>query len=95
MLKSIASASVISLVMAFSANADINTSLQQVCDNAKQQHKAALASAEHASVNTYQSKLASFYAGVSCQGKSLIHTSLKDSKKSTERLADRYRQDRF
>ena len=95
MLKSVITASVLSLSMAFSAQADINTSLQQVCDNAKQQSKVVLTSTNKASAKDFQSRLVNYYNGVSCQGKSLLHTSMKQSKKPVEDLVDTRRQDRF
>ena len=95
MLKSVITASALSLTMAFAAQADINTSLQQVCDNAKQQNKVVHISAKKASAKDFQSRLVNYYNGVSCQGKSLLHTSMKQPQKPVEDLVDSRRQDRF
>ena len=75
------------LATTFSVQADINMSLHNACENAKQQTKSVEKASDNSSQSAYKLKLANYYAGVSCQGKSLIHTSLNDKTKG-ESLAD-------
>lgn len=89
------SAAVVTMSMAFAAHADINTSLHNVCENAKQQSKPLNNNDAKSSRVTYQTKLVNYYAGVSCQGKSLIHTSLNNKQKSAENLVDKGLPTRF
>lgn len=58
------------------ANANINNALQSVCAKAKQTDRQALTRLASDS-QSYQHKLATYYAGMSCQGKSLVSLSGK------------------
>lgn len=71
------------------AHADINTSLQTVCTNAKEQAKQTVNKKMEKVHVTYRAKLANYYAGVSCNGKSLIHTSMQPTSQSAGSLATR------
>ena len=88
MLKTIFTATAITLALASSAQADINTSLDKVCDNARQQGKSEKVSVTNTTQQDYQSRLASYYTGVSCQGKSLILSSHRLNSEEEDSLAD-------
>lgn len=63
------------LAFASTAQADINTSLKTVCSNAKLQSNVQTEAKTKATNNHYNSRLANYYAGISCDGKSLINSS--------------------
>lgn len=58
------------------AHADINTSLNTVCNKAKTKNSTELVEKNKSTQNSsYKAKLANYYAGVSCEGKTLISAS--------------------
>lgn len=63
------------LIFVSNAQADINTSLKTVCSNAKSQNSEQMAEKNKATNNHYNTRLANYYAGISCDGKSLISSS--------------------
>lgn len=71
------------------AFADINTSLATVCDKVENQPKAQTVSEADQAKQAYQSRLASFYANASCNGKQLIQIAQLNSESKSGMLVDR------
>jgi hypothetical protein len=64
-----------SVALVSTAHADINTSLKTVCSNAKSQNNDQMVEKTQATNSQYNTRLANYYAGISCHGKSLIISS--------------------
>lgn len=77
------------LALSTSVHADINTSLQTVCSNAKSQANQAVDKKIKQVQGEYRAKLVSYYKGVSCNGKSLLTLSANSLEQSAGTLVER------
>ncbi len=76
-------------VLSTSVHADINTSLQTVCSNAKSAVNQTVDKKIKQVQGDYRAKLANYYKGVSCNGKSLLTLSSNSLDQSAGTLIER------